>query len=149
MASVSLYAAASALGTQILASGTAPEVFSVVPKDYGNTQPPAAKNYWVNAELLDEYREAETSNSYLQHFSIDVWVWVATPDRLDSAANYLTTRVQSILDKLEYNTLGGWARTALDNESLGPVKYVKGPLSTNARYGAHFTVKIVKQVSTT
>jgi len=148
MASVSIHDAATTLGTQILAAGTAPEAYTIVPKDYGNTQPPAARNYWVNAELLEEYREAETANSYLQHFDIDVWIWVSTPNRIENAADYLADRVQSILDKLEYNTLGGWARTALDNESLGRVKYVKGPVSTNARYGAHFTVHIVKQIST-
>jgi hypothetical protein len=149
MASSSIYDAGNALGTQIMASGTAPELYVIVPKDYGNTQPPAARNYWVDVEEVEEYREAETANSYLQHFTLEVWVWIATPDRVENAASSIAVKLQSIYDKLEYNTLGGFARTALDNESLGRAKYVKGPLSTNARYGAHFTVKITKQVTVT
>lgn len=145
MTSYSLYDAGSQLAVQINAAGTAPDVCLVVPKDYGNTQPALAKKYWVNIEMVSEYREAETSASYLQHFNLDVWVWVATPDRIEGAAEYLADRVQSILDKLEYNTLGGWARVGLDN--IGEAKYVKGPISTSARYGAHFAVKVKKQVS--
>jgi hypothetical protein len=148
MASYSLYDAGSQLKVQILAIGTyAPEACLVMPKEYGSYQPPQAKNYWVNIEMVEEYREAETANSYLQHFTLEVWVWVAIPSRVDEVAEYQADRVQAILDKLEYNTLGGWARVGLDNDSLGRVKYVKGNVSTNARYGAHFTVKVTKQVT--
>ncbi|HOI35997.1 MAG TPA: hypothetical protein PLF11_01300 [Bacillota bacterium] len=125
----------------------APQLYLVVPKDYGNQQPASASSYWVNIEQVEEYREAETANSYLQHFTLEVWVWVSTPERIENAAKVIASKLRSIYDALEYNSLGGFARTALDNESLGRAKYVKGPVSTNARYGAHFTVKIATQVT--
>lgn len=147
MASYTIHAAANALGSQINTLGTKPDVVSVVPAEYGNTQPAAARNFWVNIEEVSESRDAETSNSYLQTFTLGVWVWIATPAAIGSVASTVGTRVKEILDLLLYNTLGGWARVGITNDDLSEVTYIKGPISTTVRYGAHFTIKVTKQAT--
>lgn len=145
MASYSIYDCGSAIKDTINTMGTAPDDISIVPKEYGDFQAPAAHNFWINIEQVSERRTAETNNSFLQYFTLNIWVWVATPEKLPSVSSTIATKVKQIQDVLLYSTLGGWARLGISEENLGPIKYVKGKTSTNMRYGANFSVTVSKQ----
>lgn len=145
MATVTIHDACDRIGTQLGSMTAPPEVWDVVPKDYGNVQPASARNFWVILEQVKESIEAETSTSFLQHFTIGVWVWVASSAKLNDAAGTVATKVAAVRDKLIYNSLGGWARTGIANDDFSEIKYVKGGNATNARYGANFFVTVTKQ----
>jgi hypothetical protein len=139
------HAAATMVGSQLAAMGTAPDVITVVPATYGHYQPVNASNWWVNIELVDTHTTVETNRSYLVQFRLGVWVWMNHLGDLADASAAISNYAEMVHQKLLYNTLSGWAREGITDAQMSVGKYIKGG-TDNSRYGYHFEVTATKQL---
>jgi len=109
--------AADLLVTQLesITSPSAPNKVQKVPPGHGDDRPRVAKNAsWINLEPTGQDRSDEANRSGLRQFQFMAHYWVSSVKHdLADTSDIVMDMADSIMDKIQHNTLGGWARQGI------------------------------------
>ena len=91
-----------------------------VPQGHGDDRPRAASHtgstlrFWINIEPTGQERSDEPNRSQLRGYGFTVHAWWSDISRdMEDAADNIMDMVDEVFDKLQHNTLAGWARHGL------------------------------------
>ena len=116
---MSMKAGADLLVTLLSGLSPAPSKVVKVPPGHGDDVPRmAGGDYWVNLEPLIPGYSDEPNKSGLRKYRFTTHYWYSSVlHDISDTADVVMDMTDALLDKLQHENLGGWARHGIDVES--------------------------------
>ena len=145
---MAMKSASAAVITQLLTitSPSAPDKVQAVPPGHGDDRPKGARiNSWINLEPIEQDRSDEANRSGLRQYRFTAHYWLSSvKHNLADTADTVMDMADSLMDKIQHNTLAGWARQGITVDTVDSA--MEGGDNDDTLYVVRLTFTVWKQV---